>query len=787
MSKSKAESIAAKSVVRYGNVPTREPIKKHSLLQRSTAIANDEEKRKEQEKRDKEDVGQYIQREIFENIPKFHTVEPRDKELHEEFKRRGDKLHDTLLKEVEDLGCDRFAVQHDPYNDPIMRSSFQFIDKEERQTMTDTGHSLSEGKFGSKYWGRWMKNVMILEKTSADEANDAIPQKPLTKRDILESKKKKMQRFYDKAIPSKLPGISFAVPKDDKSPWFDKHMMGNRNDVDKLYKYSLQKEIPIYQIKPELMRSENSDPDALGAPGAIRGGVMAQGPRNDKFTKPLTSNVDVPAVDRPKGNPKMTSFSRLGRDSTSKPQISQSTSAQYDVRNGDISHGDPTKKGSGFAKEKRDGPKDSRVDYPGPGTYNVPKLFDNIPQKDYGALIEHIQESEGIDYRLLEAHDLGKLAGFANGCNRQEHLLYGFCLDGNCAKRLEFERAILKTKQYARLGAHTKEQCEECFPEDIKEKMRRKENRKKIPEDKQQQYIGKWGMMGMENIQKKYRDPANQSVLEKEFIESRIGEPLQSISPLHLAAKRGDSGAIKVMHVLGKDVNVREGEKLETPLHLAVRNQQLEAVHVLLETFDGVIDVDIQNKLGDTALHIAARKGWKEFVEALCNADANPLLLNDVEKRPYQEAHFFSIQQMLKTQEVIFELRGELTETQQKVDLTEIALSRAEQVNYEREKRENDAMTLDQYFPGNDEDENNKVRGNSRASQNRSRASSRRRSTILELNEDVFDKEVDSTKINTALYRVVRKTTNLKDPKQNSYLIGYYPTQDNYTTKFETF
>ena len=59
-------------------------------------------------------------------------MEPRDKELHEEFKRRGDKLHDTLLKEVEDLGCDRFAVQHDPYNDPIMRSSFQFIDKEER-------------------------------------------------------------------------------------------------------------------------------------------------------------------------------------------------------------------------------------------------------------------------------------------------------------------------------------------------------------------------------------------------------------------------------------------------------------------------------------------------------------------------------------------------------------------------------------------------------------------------------------------------------------------------------
>ena len=101
----------------------------------------------------------------------------------------------------------------------------------------------------------------------------------------------------------------------------------------------------------------------------------------------------------------------------------------------------------------------------------------------------------------------------------------------------------------------------------------------------------------------------------------------------------------------------------------------MDAVNAILDEFDGIVDIVVQNTNGDTALHIATRKGWREFVEALCGADADPLLKNLNGQTPLKEAHLFSIQQMLRMQEEVFNLRKELAdataEVQKKAEIEE--------------------------------------------------------------------------------------------------------------------
>ena len=47
------------------------------------------------------------------------------------------------------------------------------------------------------------------------------------------------------------------------------------------------------------------------------------------------------------------------------------------------------------------------------------------------------------------------------------------------------------------------------------------------------------------------------------------------------------------------------------------------------------------------------------------------------------------------------------------------------------------------------------------------------------MHEDKFDPAVDASKVNKSLFRVVRKTTKLKDPKKNSFVLGYWPDDDD--------
>ena len=327
----------------------------------------------------------------------------------------------------------------------------------------------------------------------------------------------------------------------------------------------------------------------------------------------------------------------------------------------------------------------------------------------------------------------------------------------------------MQTKNHKRLGAESAEICQAAVPAKYSASFESKTK----PKEKKPV---KWETHSTPKLlHEEYRSPEKIDKLRREWIESMVPDPKMYMYPLHLAARRGDVDAIRKMAVLGLDINFVEGERKETPLQMAVRGQHLDAVNAILDEFDGLVDVDIQNTNGDTALHIATRKGWTPFVDVLCGADANPLLKNLNGQTPLKEAHLFSIQQLLRMQEEVFNLRKELEDAKSAVE---------EQARAE-EERAAGSLTLDAYFasPDNSAVSNALARagGSPTSTKDTSRANSskaRPRSRLLELQEDKYDKEVDASKINKSLFRVERKSFSLKDPKKNSFVLGYWPDDD---------
>lgn len=753
---------------KWGKVPVHAIIKKWEGAKSAEQLESEHEANELRGKSggaQAEDVGQFIRREIRDyeaGVNRPTEYKESEHELKNEAFARG--LHDTLLQtQVADLGFDMFAKQYDPHQDPILGQSFRAVAAEEARASADTGPSISKERFSSKYWSTWRKDVMILEQVSAQDNQEL--QKTLTRDQIFQQKLKKLGVRGNKPN-SRLPGVTFAPPPHERSDYFDYHMQGNRNDPKRILEHSLKQAVPTYENTPALMRQKNADPNAIGV--SIGGGGFQRGPRVPKARPPETSGADTPYVDVPKGDPKLTSF---GSGARIDPNWGVSTSGgvSYEVKGGEIGDQDEASKIT-FAREKREGVADSRTTYPGPGEYDIPGMTSHVKKKNYSELIERIDRTEGGDYRLIPAHDMGKLGGFMQGCSRQDHILYGFCLDGQCGKRTKFERAFLQTKNHLRLGAESAEMCQSAVPAEhtpYKAKKKRAQDDGKITLDTHG---------SMDRLKKEYDSPEKVAKLRREWIEEQVPDAKIYMYPLHLAARRGDVHAIRKMAVLGLDINFIEGDREETPLQLATRGQHLEAVNAILDEFDGIVEVDTQNTNGDTALHIATRKGWKDFVEALCGADANPLLKNLNGQTPLKEAHLFSIQQILRMQEEVFTLRKELEDT----------TAEAKQKAEIEDARERGTLTLDQYMTVENGGLASKtlttVDGQGRTTGSagtRTSSKARPRSRLLEMHEDKFDPAVDASKVNKSLFRVERKTTQLKDPKKNSFVLGYWPDDDD--------
>ncbi|XP_036954061.1 ankyrin repeat and death domain-containing protein 1B isoform X1 [Acanthopagrus latus] len=101
-------------------------------------------------------------------------------------------------------------------------------------------------------------------------------------------------------------------------------------------------------------------------------------------------------------------------------------------------------------------------------------------------------------------------------------------------------------------------------------------------------------------------------------------DDLSGNRPFALAAEHGCAEMLDMLMVPYEMATMKPNKRGDTPLHLAARNDQLEAVQLLLQTLDTQDEVNMD---GETALYQAADKGQERCVRALLEAGCDPNIL----------------------------------------------------------------------------------------------------------------------------------------------------------------
>jgi hypothetical protein len=220
----------------------------------------------------------------------------------------------------------------------------------------------------------------------------------------------------------------------------------------------------------------------------------------------------------------------------------------------------------------------------------------------------------------LSSPSLGRLAGFGFGCNRQEHVLYGMCLDRSCCRRALWEQTALTLKDLGRVR-------------------------------------GK-------------RSTIHSPSKVAEVATALVDGPRDYISPLHVAVANCDISSIKHLCHVAEKVNdiVKPYDLCQTLLHLTVIKRNLRVAETLIECFRSFIHIDPVDKAGDTPLHISSKNGDYNIVMLLCDSGANPLIKNKANKYPIDLAKSHSIYQILKVEGDKRLLRDELNSIQAKLN-----------------------------------------------------------------------------------------------------------------------
>eukprot|EP00003_Mantamonas_plastica_P004478 TRINITY_DN1354_c2_g1_i6.p1 TRINITY_DN1354_c2_g1~~TRINITY_DN1354_c2_g1_i6.p1 ORF type:complete len:3511 (+),score=1204.02 TRINITY_DN1354_c2_g1_i6:206-10534(+) len=94
----------------------------------------------------------------------------------------------------------------------------------------------------------------------------------------------------------------------------------------------------------------------------------------------------------------------------------------------------------------------------------------------------------------------------------------------------------------------------------------------------------------------------------------------EGLSPLHLAAREGEESVVHALMNQGANVDIVDFEGL-TPLHHAVTWDLITSVRLLVDTFNA--DVNKKTHFGETALHLAAKKGAVRSLNYLVNKGAD--------------------------------------------------------------------------------------------------------------------------------------------------------------------
>ena len=111
-------------------------------------------------------------------------------------------------------------------------------------------------------------------------------------------------------------------------------------------------------------------------------------------------------------------------------------------------------------------------------------------------------------------------------------------------------------------------------------------------------------------------------------------------TPLHVISAISNEIKLIELLVTKENINIRAGEKKNTPLHLVVRYQRVEFIKELLKY--GAM-FDIKNNEGKTALDLAEESGNKEIIEIFNDAKEGKIKQITLEPSPRTSDHAKSI------------------------------------------------------------------------------------------------------------------------------------------------
>ncbi|XP_020915962.1 poly [ADP-ribose] polymerase tankyrase-1 isoform X2 [Exaiptasia diaphana] len=120
-------------------------------------------------------------------------------------------------------------------------------------------------------------------------------------------------------------------------------------------------------------------------------------------------------------------------------------------------------------------------------------------------------------------------------------------------------------------------------------------------------------------------------------------------TPLKLAAEKGNNPILKLLLDHKADVNAKDNQQGDAPLHWAARKDKVEAIDILIK--NGQAKVNIQNKSLKTPLHHAVESNSKNAVLLLLYYKADPTQENKDHEPPlrYAETNDLSdIEKLLK-------------------------------------------------------------------------------------------------------------------------------------------
>jgi hypothetical protein len=303
-------------------------------------------------------------------------------------------------------------------------------------------------------------------------------------------------------------------------------------------------------------------------------------------------------------------------------------------------------------------------------------MFDNVknpimsePRRAPGEVLAELQKHHAAHPGLVDdtAVQLSGKVVFGIGCNLQEHVMFGMCMDGMCGRRGQAERTLLLCNDEKRLIGNldllgTLQMMEET-PAERREKIRMEQKAK--TEQVQEQLRGTLMMMrpakegdamaghkqaamlrGLEadsEIDAEVtpgmlppRDQGEGHAALSQRVKAR--KAYKELTPLHIAAHRCDLPGIERLASLGYDINDAEKKSGQTALHIAAKRNNVEAIDFLLAIFGGVLHIDHRDTNGDTALHIACRSGFDEVTALLCDAGADPMVSKNVSTVPLRRS-----------------------------------------------------------------------------------------------------------------------------------------------------